>query len=330
MKLNRSALLLGLSGVIATGVVLLLWNRGDQQVPPTIQSPQDEVPPSLTNIALTSPEGLPERAYSARSEEDSILEAVTELYDYEPVPSDADFAPLTVATKVARQHATILYATPYEAIQGSLGGARAAEVIACLQGKGSQDPLYSKITTESIPWDPVGRVICECWLAYDSYDPTDGKMEFESTLLRRHKVDSPFKVWPGSNPRLSRALNPDGKDLTKDDWEIIEFVMEDHRSRIRELILNNGLYEAQLEARLDLIEKGRYEAVPGIAFGTLESCDSRLKDAISLKVFHVIEGWAVYMVAMRGEYPELDRKSGELQDAVDLRDRELRNYIDSF
>jgi hypothetical protein len=129
---------------------------------------------------------------------------------------------------------------------------------------------------------------------------------------------------------LGHVLNPKQRSFTDDEWGILSFVMNDHHDRIRELIVHNGLFEAQLAARKDAVQKGKYEAVPGLTFGTIEECDSRPDEMLSIRSSHVDNGWALYLTIAKGEYPDLDRKLGDLQNAVELRNRQLADYIASF
>ena len=321
-----------LVAALALGALLLLSRSPEPDatdssrlLPPAPQPSADEQttpPPEAVRTAMSAPE--------PSSVGQEMLDQVAAIYGYEPRPSDAFFGPIETAERVAMEHAEILFGTPYEAITSSLSAPRAAEVIACLEQQNSDgDPLYAPITTPSVAWIPIGKYRSESWLLYDHFYEDKAKDVFLSALLRKYNVEAPFDV-NRKNLRLSKHFNPKNKALSDEDWLVIKFALDEHYERIRDLILSNGLFEAQLAARQDLVEKGRYEHVPGIAFGTIESCDSRPKEVMSLRVYHVINGWAVYMIAMQGEYPELDRKLGELKAAVELRDSEVKAYIASF
>lgn len=176
----------------------------------------------------------------------------------------------------------------------------------------------------------MGKWKAERFLVFDGRLEEDARDKFTRPLLKRYTVPESDFSRPETRPSLGGSINPDGKKLSDENWDILAFVFADHNDHIRDLITSNGLFEAQLEARKDAVRRGAYEAVPGLTYGSLEACDSRPESQMAVHVMYVIDNWAVNLVIMKGEYPELDNKYAELQSAIDVRNLELRNYIDSF
>ena len=336
---------LGLTAVAAVaclvGVMIALPDEDSNSESATIgpsghpaEEVQAAIAPSDSTLGQREPEPVPLEFG------EQALDVMMERYGRDPMPYDSELTPLALADQIARDNTKRIFETPQQALLSSLSQRRAQEVLDCMgrrsypvEGGGAMngiDLLQSHSTTASMDWEPLGRYWAEIYLMYDGLHEEKAKEKYSRTLLKRHMVDPMRPFEPQKSLTFRQAINPDGKALGEDEWEIIQFVLQDHEQTIRDLILNNGLFEAQLSARKDLIARGAYEAVPGVAFGTIENCDSRLQEHMSLKVAHCLNGWMTYMVAMKGEYPLLDTKLMQLQEAVNLRNQQLKEYVASF
>lgn len=298
--------------------------------PPTIRESEVTTSPKPEDLRLpVEVEGLPNQSLAQ-----TFLNQLADQYGFEPMPGDDFFGPLHVAERIARENGVVPYPTRYQAIVNSLSSARAAEVLDCLQRKyahieaGGGFQLDEALTEPIMLWEPMARFFCESWLKFDTYELENARLEFSLPLIERHHVET-----PSINIRritLSSEMNPGGKELTEEQLDLLSSVMDNHKDSILDRINNNGLFEVQLAARTAEVEAGRYEHVPNLAFGTLELCDSTPKGATALRVMHVFEGWAVYLVILHGEYPELDQKLADLQLVVDARNNEIKAFIASF
>jgi len=272
-----------------------------------------------------------------------FYEELSRRFHYEPKPSDVYHTQFYIAEWIARDNSFIVFPTRYTSIVNSLGSNRAAELLDCMgrrsyglrNERGSSevpgsDYLSMPITQRSIVWEPMGRWQAEQFLVYDFHDSSLAFSKFVDPLQRDHLVNQKMFAYPWIRPEFGKSINPEGKPFTEEQWEVLAFAYGEHDEAVHHLIYDNGLFEAQLAARKDAVARRRYETVPGIAYGTLEHCDQRPKETIALNIMYVLEGWAVHLVILHGEYPELDQKQAELRAAIELRDLELANYVASF
>jgi hypothetical protein len=294
------------------------------------KEPEQTTPPQQESLRKTAEAEAPLDIGLAQG----FLDQLADQYGYEPMPGDDFFGPLHVAERIARENGIVPYPTRYQAIVNSLSSARAAELLDCLQRKyahieqGGRFRLDEVLTEPIMLWEPMAKFFCESWLKFDTFELKNAQLEFSLPLIKRHHVETPsINI---QRITISSEMNPGGKELTEEQLDLLSSVMDNHKDSILDRIINNGLFEAQLTARTAEVEAGRYEHVPNLAFGTLELCDSTPKGATALRVMHVFEGWAVYLVILHGEYPELDQKLADLQLVVDARNNEIKAFIASF
>ena len=297
-----------------------------QQLKPPASEPLLEEPKIIQQETLRLP------VESARlSGDDSLLARVVEQvgdgheamnYEWMPPLARAQYLASTAVTEPP-------FGTAEEAIFGMLTPSRATQVLGCMQDAISRDRLPLDHLTRSLTgiptlWDPIGKGYVEDALRFGGMLNAS---EAESVFIGRLEDD----VLVGRDRTLfftNRKLFPQGKTLNEFEKATVNEIFDRTDQPLRELIRNEGLFEAYFEAvEVEILEEN-YEALPtGIESLYLDKCrmDKGRERAIDIQVG--VSGWNACLIVYVGKYPKLDRLRDDIMRLRQQRDSELEAYV---
>ena len=263
------------------------------------------------------------------TEDEEYLKAVVDVYGM-PDEGLAGLSPRGKARIIAAMNVGPQYPTRWAAIVDLLSPRQQAKVLECVSASISRgvlpvDYLTSQLEEKAIIWDPIGREYAEEIALFGVI----GGEAFAATHFRE-RFRSYFQVSSYGRPVLDFSkkskVNPRGREISPDDWVVLEAIELRFAKQMYELIEQGPLLEAYFDARAKKWADLDYIALPFEASNLLSNCISN-RTIRSLHGVSIRDGWTVSVQISPGDYLPYDAALEEVRALAQLRDDEISEYI---